>query len=79
LAVDRDDLRDLPLSMRKTNLDRLLRGRPDGMVGRHGASLMAIDHALLRASSFNGLQNPTFVGMDLPEQGGLDRVASIRD
>jgi bifunctional non-homologous end joining protein LigD len=31
LAMDSDDLRDLPLSMRKTNLARLLRGRPDGM------------------------------------------------
>jgi bifunctional non-homologous end joining protein LigD len=29
LAVDGDDLRKLPLSMRKVNLDRLLRGRPD--------------------------------------------------
>ena len=31
LAVDGDDLRDLPLSMRKANLERLLRGRPDGI------------------------------------------------
>lgn len=31
LAIDGDDLRDLPLSMRKTNLERLLRGRPDGI------------------------------------------------
>jgi ATP-dependent DNA ligase len=31
LAVDADDLRDLPLSMRKANLERLLRGRPDGI------------------------------------------------
>ena len=31
LAVDGDDLRGLPLSMRKTNLERLLRGRPDGI------------------------------------------------
>jgi ATP-dependent DNA ligase len=31
LAVDGDDLRDLPLSMRKANLDRLLRRRPDGI------------------------------------------------
>ena len=30
LAIDGDDLRDLPLSMRKANLERLLRGRPDG-------------------------------------------------
>lgn len=31
LAFDGDDLRDLPLSMRKTHLERLLRGRPDGI------------------------------------------------
>ena len=31
LAIDGEDVRDLPLSMRKTNLDRLLRGRPDGI------------------------------------------------
>jgi bifunctional non-homologous end joining protein LigD len=31
LAMDGDDLRPMPLSMRKTNLARLLRGRPDGM------------------------------------------------
>jgi ATP-dependent DNA ligase len=31
LAVDGDDLRALPLSMRKTNLARLLRRRPDGI------------------------------------------------
>jgi bifunctional non-homologous end joining protein LigD len=30
LAVDGEDVRDLPLSMRKANLERLLRGRPDG-------------------------------------------------
>src|ERR1700759_2346824 len=31
LAMGGDDLRALPLSMRKTNLERLLRGRPDGI------------------------------------------------
>jgi bifunctional non-homologous end joining protein LigD len=31
LAMDGDDLRDLPLSMRKASLARPLRGRPDGM------------------------------------------------
>ncbi|MBR0724134.1 RNA ligase family protein [Bradyrhizobium manausense] len=31
LALGGEDLRQLPLSMRKTNLARLLRGRPDGM------------------------------------------------
>jgi bifunctional non-homologous end joining protein LigD len=32
LSVDGEDVRDLPLSMRKSNLDRLLRGRPDGIL-----------------------------------------------
>ncbi|WFU66721.1 MULTISPECIES: DNA ligase [Bradyrhizobium] len=31
LALDGDDLRDLPLSMRKTNLQRLLVRRPEGI------------------------------------------------
>lgn len=31
LALGGDDLRDLPLEMRKSNLERLLRGRPDGI------------------------------------------------
>ena len=31
LALGGEDLRQLPLSMRKTNLARLLRGRPEGM------------------------------------------------
>ena len=31
LALDGEDLRGLPLSLRKTNLERLLRGRPDGI------------------------------------------------
>jgi bifunctional non-homologous end joining protein LigD len=31
LALDGDDLRGLPLSKRKTNLDRLLARRPDGI------------------------------------------------
>ena len=32
LGLDGEDLRGLPLSMRKTNLAQLLRGRPDGIV-----------------------------------------------
>jgi hypothetical protein len=31
LALDGEDLRGLPLSLRKTNLDRLLARRPDGI------------------------------------------------
>jgi bifunctional non-homologous end joining protein LigD len=31
MALDGDDLRNLPLSLRKTNLERLLARRPDGI------------------------------------------------
>jgi hypothetical protein len=31
LAIDGEDVRDLPLSMRMANLERLLRGRADGI------------------------------------------------
>jgi hypothetical protein len=31
LALDGEDLRGLPLSLRKTNLSQLLRGRPEGI------------------------------------------------
>ena len=31
LAIEGEDVRDFPLSMRKANLERLLRGRPDGI------------------------------------------------
>jgi bifunctional non-homologous end joining protein LigD len=46
LALSGQDLRQLPLSMRKTNLAQLLRGRPDGMFvapfepGEIGAELL---------------------------------------
>jgi bifunctional non-homologous end joining protein LigD len=31
LAMGGDDLRSLPLHLRKTNLEQLLRGQPDGI------------------------------------------------
>ena len=37
LALDGDDLRRLPLSMRKTNLARLLARRPDGIFAEFAA------------------------------------------
>jgi bifunctional non-homologous end joining protein LigD len=43
LALDGDDLRKLPLSLRKTNLARLLARRPDGI-------LVVCGEALLRSS-----------------------------
>ena len=44
LALDGDDLRSLPLSMRGTNLDRLLAPRPDA--------------SLFRAACDMGLEGP---------------------
>jgi ATP-dependent DNA ligase len=37
LALDGDDLRQLPLSMRKANLGRLLARRPDGTLSLHSS------------------------------------------
>jgi bifunctional non-homologous end joining protein LigD len=36
MALDGEDLRSLPLSMRKTNLDRPLARRPDGIFVEQG-------------------------------------------
>jgi hypothetical protein len=61
LAIDGDDLRDLPLSLRKTNLARLLRGRPDGMFiapfeqGEIGPDLFRPANLVLKDLSRNGL------------------------
>jgi bifunctional non-homologous end joining protein LigD len=55
LAMDGDDLRELPLSMRKTNLDRLLRGRPDGIFVNPFES-GAIGPELFRAACDMGLE-----------------------
>ncbi|WP_439363065.1 RNA ligase family protein [Bradyrhizobium sp. DASA03005] len=55
LALGGEDLRPLPLSMRKTNLARLLRGRPDGMfVAPFEAGEMGPD--LFRAACRMGLE-----------------------
>jgi len=48
-----EDIRDLPLSMRKANLDRLLRGRPDGIfinrfeIGAIGPELFRAERGIL--------------------------------
>ena len=38
LAVDGEDVRDIPLPMRKANLERLLRGRSDGIYNSSGVN-----------------------------------------
>ena len=55
LSLDGEDLRGLPLSLRKTNLAQLLRGRPDGIFVapfEHGE----IGPDLFRAASNMGLE-----------------------
>jgi ATP-dependent DNA ligase len=69
LAMDSEDLRDLPLSMRKTNLERLLRGRPDGMfVNPFEAGSIGPD--LFRAACNMGLEGLVSKRSDSKYRGG---------
>jgi ATP-dependent DNA ligase len=69
LAIDGDDLRNLPLSMRKTNLDRLLRGRPDGIF-INPFEIGAIGPGLFRAACTMGLEGLVSKRSDRPYRGG---------
>jgi len=69
LALDGDDLRDLPLSMRKTNLERLLRGRPDGIFVNPFES-GAIGPDLFRAACDIGLEGLVSKRSDRPYRSG---------
>ena len=69
LALDGDDLRDLPHSMRKTNLERLLRGRPDGIFVNPFES-GAIGPDLFRAACDIGLEGLVSKRSDRPYRGG---------
>ena len=55
LAIGGDDVRALPLSMRKTNLEWLLRGRPDGIFV-NPFEIGAIGPDLFRAACNMGLR-----------------------
>ena len=55
LAIGGEDLRALPLSMRKPNLERLLRGRPDGIFV-NPFEVGAIGPDLFRAACSHGLE-----------------------
>ena len=69
LALDGDDLRPLPLSMRKTNLARLLRGRPDGMfVAPFEQGEIGPD--VFRAACNMGLEGMVSKRVDRPYRGG---------
>ena len=69
LALDGQDLRPLPLSMRKTNLTRLLRGRPDGMfVAPFEQGEIGPD--LFRAACNMGLEGMVSKRVDRPYRAG---------
>jgi bifunctional non-homologous end joining protein LigD len=69
LAVDGEDVRDLPLSMRKTSLDRFLRGRPDGIF-ISPFETGAIGPDLFRAACDMGLEGLVSKRSDRPYRGG---------
>ena len=69
LAVDGEDLRELPLSMRKANLERLLRGRPDGIF-INPFETGAIGPDLFRAACRMGLEGLVSKRADRPYRGG---------
>jgi bifunctional non-homologous end joining protein LigD len=69
LAMDREDLRSLPLSKRKTNLERLLRGRPDGIF-YSPFEQGAIGPDLFRAACDMGLEGLVSKRSDRPYRGG---------
>ena len=69
LAVDGEDVRDLPLSMRKSNLDRLFRGRPDGIF-INPFEVGAIGPELFRAACNMGLEGLVSKRSDRPYRGG---------
>jgi ATP-dependent DNA ligase len=69
LAMDGDDLRKLPLSMRKTNLERLLRGRPDGIF-INPFEARAIGPDLFRAACGMGLEGIVSKRSDRPYRAG---------
>ena len=72
LALDGDDLRRLPLSMRKTNLARLLARRPDGIFVapfEHGE----IGPDLFRAACRMALEGMVSKHRDRPYRGGRQK------
>jgi ATP-dependent DNA ligase len=72
LALDGDDLRDLPLSMRKTNLARLLARRPDGIF-INPFERGEIGPDLFRAACRMGLEGLVSKRSDRPYQAGRSK------
>src|SRR5205814_5219931 len=69
LAIDGDDLRKLPLSMRKANLERLLARRPEGIFV-NPFERGEIGPELFRAACRMGLEGLVSKHRDRPYQGG---------
>jgi ATP-dependent DNA ligase len=72
LALDGEDLRRLPLSMRKTNLARLLVRRPDGIFAAPFEQ-GEIGPDLFRAACDMGLEGLVSKRRDRPYQGGRSK------
>jgi bifunctional non-homologous end joining protein LigD len=72
LAMDGEDLRELPLSMRKGNLERLLRGRPDGIFV-NPFETGAIGPDLFRKACEFGLEGLVSKRSDRPYRGGRSK------
>jgi bifunctional non-homologous end joining protein LigD len=69
MAMNGDDVRDLPLSMRKVHLDRLLRSRPDGIF-INPFETGSIGPDLYRAARDMGLEGLVSKRSDRPYRGG---------
>jgi ATP-dependent DNA ligase len=72
LAIDSDDLRHLPLSMRKAHLSRLLARRPDGIFWS-AFEQGEIDPDLFRAACNMGLEGLVSKRRDRPYRGGRSK------
>jgi ATP-dependent DNA ligase len=72
LAMDGDDLRNLPLSMRKANLERLLARRPEGIFINPFES-GEIGPDLFRAACRMGLEGLVSKRRDRPYQAGRSK------
>ncbi|MBV8898257.1 MAG: hypothetical protein JO051_17205 [Acidobacteriaceae bacterium] len=67
-----EDLRALPLSKRKASLERLLRGRPDGIFVSP-FEIGAIGPGLFRAACAHGLEGLVSKRSDRPYRGGRSK------
>ena len=72
LALDGDDLRSLPLSMRKSNLERLLARRPEGIF-INPFERGEIGPDLFRAACRMGLEGMVSKRRDRPYQAGKSK------